>query len=152
MAPTNNQPRFEQIPRPAVQPNMMPQQPGNFVVPNYNAQANNFNVDPARARAEQIARIEQAAMAAEQVAQPPQQPVAATPAPSTSQPTSGVTASDPDDAADSDKIEREWVGKVKAEIANSTKDPYTEQMNISAMMRDYVKKRFGRIVGQAPKL
>ena len=55
MAPTNNQPRFEQIPRPAVQPNMMPQQPGNFVVPNYNAQANNFNVDPARARAEQIA-------------------------------------------------------------------------------------------------
>lgn len=157
MAPTSNQPHIEQTPRPAARPNMMPQpQVGNFVAPNYNTGATNtanvMNGDPAQLRAEQIARLEQEALAAEQLVQPPQQPVAANPTPATTQATSSMATSDPDGATDTDKIEREWVGKVKAEIAKNSLDPYRQQMNISAMMRDYVKKRFGRVIGEAPKL
>lgn len=84
----------------------------------------------------------------------PTVPVAATPAkqPSQQAVASAAIADDPDDAADTDKIEKEWVNKAKRELVKHADDPYMQQLNISAMMRDYVKKRFGRIVGKAPEL
>ena len=84
----------------------------------------------------------------------PTVPVAAAPVkqPSQQAVASAAIADDPDDAADTDKIEKEWVNKAKRELVKHADDPYMQQLNISAMMRDYVKKRFGRIVGKAPEL
>jgi hypothetical protein len=58
---------------------------------------------------------------------------------------SGVTS--PMTAADEDLIEKEWVDKAK-EIINQTKeDPYTRTARVNELQRDYLQKRYGKVVG-----
>jgi hypothetical protein len=49
-----------------------------------------------------------------------------------------------------DLIEKEWVGKAQSAVAQTREDPHAQAQAISEMMRDYVKKRFGKEVGKAP--
>ncbi len=96
--------------------------------------------------------------AAELLAQPAQtlQPAKATPDPaSTSQPTTTVQAiqkADPSTAQDNDRIEKEWVDRTKEVLTRTRDDPYEQARQISALMRDYVKKRYGKEVGKASDL
>ena len=50
----------------------------------------------------------------------------------------------PAQAEDNDLIEKEWVDKVKQIIAATQNDPYQQQVEISRMKADYIRKRYGR--------
>ena len=61
-----------------------------------------------------------------------------------SQPTVSAT---PLVAADEDLIEKEWVDKAK-EIINQTKDdPHARTQKVNELQRDYLQKRYGKVVG-----
>ena len=50
-------------------------------------------------------------------------------------------------AADDDLIEKEWVDKVK-DVINKTKDnPHARENSIKKLQIEYVKKRYGKIIG-----
>ena len=50
-------------------------------------------------------------------------------------------------ASDEDLIEKEWVDKAK-EIITQTKDgPHARTAQVNALQRDYLQKRYGKIVG-----
>lgn len=50
-------------------------------------------------------------------------------------------------AGDEDLIEKEWVDKAK-EIINQTKDdPHTRTQKVNELQRDYLQKRYGKVVG-----
>jgi hypothetical protein len=71
--------------------------------------------------------------------------------PSTTVPSDdSATTSNPATAADEDLIEKEWVTKAKQILAKTKNDPYEQAKQVAALMRDYVKKRYGREVGKAP--
>lgn len=158
MGPSNasgNAPRYNQVPTPSGNFNM-PMQPGGYNVapaPNQNVgnlppNYNQYNQAPAMPSPEQMAvRAEQLAAPVQQSVQPAPQPAATATPQSTA---TAVTFSDPAVAADQDKIEKEWVDKVKDVISKTQHDPWKQQMDISRMMRDYVQKRFGKTVGKAP--
>ena len=63
---------------------------------------------------------------------------------------SATAATNPATAADEDLIEKEWVTKAKTVISKTKDDPYTQAQQIAELMRDYVKKRYGKEVGKAP--
>lgn len=66
-------------------------------------------------------------------------PVAASPA--------GVPpATNPAAAADNDLIEKEWVAKAKAIIAQTREDPFSQSTQIAAVKADYLKKRYNKDV------
>lgn len=50
----------------------------------------------------------------------------------------------PDEAADTDLIEKEWVEKAKEIVEHTQDDPYEQQKALSAMKTDYMKKRYNR--------
>ena len=50
-------------------------------------------------------------------------------------------------AADVDLIEKEWVDKAKKIIASTKDDPYRREQEISKLQIEYVRKRYGRIIG-----
>lgn len=50
----------------------------------------------------------------------------------------------PDEAADTELIEKEWVVKAKQIIESTGQDPYLQQEEISKMKADYVKKRYNK--------
>lgn len=132
------------MPVPQTGYNSAPMAPGQ----NYNQAPVMPNPEQMAIRAEQLAAPSQLPAAAQPVSPVPQ-PVA-TQAQQATSVASGVA--DPDNAADQDKIEQEWVDKVKEVISKTQHDPFAQQMNISIMMRDYVKKRFGKTVGKAPEV
>lgn len=79
------------------------------------------------------------------VAVPVQQPVA-----DDSVVTNTTFTSAPAAAADGDLIEKEWVDQAK-KVINTTKDnPHEQARLVSELMRDYVRKRYGKEVGKAP--
>ena len=62
--------------------------------------------------------------------------------------TAGPVATDaPIAAADEELIEKEWVDKAKQIINNTKDDPYQREKDIKQLQIDYVKKRYGRIIG-----
>jgi len=63
---------------------------------------------------------------------------------------SASSTSNPTTAADEDLIEKEWVTKAKTVIAKTKDDPHAQAQQIAELMRDYVKKRYGKEVGKAP--
>lgn len=88
---------------------------------------------------------------AELPAQPPAIPVI--PAPLTpipdDTPVAAVPADDnPVSAADEDLIEKEWVDKAKKIIEQTKDDPYKREQEIGKLQRDYIKKRYGREIGE----
>ncbi len=64
--------------------------------------------------------------------------------------TSTATASTPASAADEDLIEKEWVEQAKKVISTTKDNPYEQAKLVSELMRDYVRKRYGKEVGKAP--
>ncbi len=75
------------------------------------------------------------------VAAQPVDPALATPNPG--QLSSGAVSS-PQQAADNDLIEKEWVIKAK-QIVNATKDdPYTQNRELNRFKADYLKKRYNK--------
>jgi hypothetical protein len=47
-------------------------------------------------------------------------------------------------AADSDRIEKEWVDKAKSVIARTLDDPFTQKNEMSKVKAEYIKKRFNK--------
>lgn len=54
----------------------------------------------------------------------------------------GVPAS----ASDDDIIEKEWVSKAKQIIKSTKNDPYMQELEVSKLQADYLKKRYGKDV------
>lgn len=50
-------------------------------------------------------------------------------------------------AADDDLIEKEWVDKAKKIILDTKDDPYTREREVSKLQIEYIRKRYGRIIG-----
>jgi hypothetical protein len=50
-------------------------------------------------------------------------------------------------AADEDLIEKEWVDKAKEIIEQTKDDPYTRTAKVNELQRDYLQKRYGKVVG-----
>jgi len=52
-------------------------------------------------------------------------------------------------AADEDLIEKEWVDKAKKIVADTQNDPHGREVAVNQLQRDYLKKRYGRELGEA---
>ena len=61
-------------------------------------------------------------------------------------PTGGtsVQIDTPNEAADSDLIEKEWVEKAKQIVERTRDNPYQQQEELSKMKAEYLKKRYNR--------
>lgn len=92
--------------------------------------------------AEAGARASDAAMAATPVAAT--QPVV--PVTSVTDPAVSTVIS-PMVAGDEDLIEKEWVDKAKEIIEQTKDDPFTRTAKVNELQRDYLQKRYGKIVG-----
>lgn len=97
-------------------------------------------------------RVEARPSAQEQVQQAPQALSPMTlppiPTPQTQAPSAPVSAN-PLAANDDDLIEKEWVDRAKKIIAATKDDPYKREVEITKLQADYLKKRYGRVVGKA---
>lgn len=75
------------------------------------------------------------------------------PAPIAQATTSTDDANDPSTfpvaAADDDLIEREWVDKAKKIISETRDDPYGREKAVNQLQKDYLKKRYGKELGEA---
>lgn len=60
-----------------------------------------------------------------------------------------TSTSGPSVAADDDLIEREWVDKAKKIIEETKDNPYKREQEIGKLQRDYIKKRYGRDIGES---
>lgn len=49
-------------------------------------------------------------------------------------------------AADADKIEKQWVDKAKAIVAQTKTDPFKQKNEMSKIKADYIGKRFNKTV------
>lgn len=98
-----------------------------------------------------VERVEQLPHVAEVASSiPPVTPVAV--APSTQADDTGATGvmSDvPILAGDEDLIEKEWVDKAKRIIAATANDPYVREQQINQLQREYLRKRYGKELGEA---
>ncbi|MCL2451635.1 hypothetical protein FWD20_02030 [Candidatus Saccharibacteria bacterium] len=79
----------------------------------------------------------------------PQQPIVVQPTTITSD-DSNASAAAPAAAADVDLIEKEWVDHAKKVVQSTRNDPHEQARLVAELMRDYVKKRYGKEVGKAP--
>jgi hypothetical protein len=52
-------------------------------------------------------------------------------------------------ANDDDLIEKEWVDKAKSIIAATKDDPYRREQEINKLQIEYIRKRYGRTIGDA---
>lgn len=50
-------------------------------------------------------------------------------------------------AADEDLIEKEWVDKAKEIIEQTRDDPHARTQKVNELQRDYLQKRYGKVVG-----
>lgn len=55
----------------------------------------------------------------------------------------------PEEAADADLIEKEWVLKAKQIVEHTAEDPFSQQEELSKMKADYMKKRYNKDLGPA---
>ena len=53
----------------------------------------------------------------------------------------GVT---PQEAADSDRIEQEWIIKTKQVLLATRNDPYEQARQLAALRADYMRKRYNK--------
>ena len=61
--------------------------------------------------------------------------------------TAAASSATPMSAADEDLIEKEWVDKAKEIITQTKDDPYARTAQVNALQRDYLQKRYGKVVG-----
>ena len=55
----------------------------------------------------------------------------------------------PSMAADDDLIEKEWVDKAKKIISATRDDPYRREREISKLQIEYIRRRYGREIGNS---
>jgi hypothetical protein len=72
-------------------------------------------------------------------------PTAAVPSPVVD----GGASSAPLAADDSDLIEKEWVDRAKKIIQETHDDPAKREQQVSALQKDYLRKRYGKELGAA---
>lgn len=92
--------------------------------------------------AEASARVSDATSTAQQTAAP-----VAPVAPVQLQPQQQAATAAPLTAADEDLIEKEWVDKAKEIITETKDDPYTRTARVNELQRNYLQKRYGKVVG-----
>jgi len=97
-------------------------------------------------------QVEQAAEAGARIADVSAQAAAAAGTaaqPATPQnPTTGQAMSaTPLVAADEDVIEKEWVDKAKEIIEQTKDDPHQRTQKVNELQREYLNKRYGKVVG-----
>ncbi len=63
--------------------------------------------------------------------------------------TDDPTSTNPAVAADEDLIEKEWVDKAKKIIEETKENPYRRELEIGKLQRDYIRKRYGRELGES---
>lgn len=93
--------------------------------------------------AEAGARVADAAAFATPVVTPQAPPVIIQQDDPVQQPVSGS----PLVAADEDLIEKEWVDKAKEIIQHTKDDPHARTLRVNELQRDYLQKRYNKIVG-----
>src|SRR6266576_3319080 len=49
-------------------------------------------------------------------------------------------------AADSDRIEKQWIDKAKAVVSQTQDDPYEQKNAMGHVKADYIKKRFNKTI------
>lgn len=92
---------------------------------------------------------------AEQLAQPaqsmPSSPVAQPVAQQSAIPAKADNAvkSAPAKAQDIDQIEQAWVDQTKKVISATRDDPFEQAHQVAELMRDYIRKRYNKLVGKA---
>lgn len=64
-------------------------------------------------------------------------------------PTSRALVPTPEEASDSDLIEKEWVIKAKQIVEHTAEDPFQQQEELAKMKEDYLKKRYNKSIGSA---
>jgi len=79
------------------------------------------------------------------------QPFSPPPMPSVgpTQSTTGVLNNDdtnPVAASDDDLIEKAWVEKAKQVVAETRNDPHAQDLAVSKLQADYLKKRYGKVI------
>lgn len=120
---------------------------GNMTMPNSNRIESAPATSPELARdlynAEQLARPTQSMPVAQQTQVVPQ------PTTVVAKTSAITTTGRPDKAQDVDQIEQAWVDQTKRVIANTREDPFEQAHQVAELMRDYIKKRYGKIVGKA---
>lgn len=136
MEPTNSSPQFS--------PEHAPMAPTSF---------------PEVARSERpedtlerpVERVEELPHAAEVASStPPVTPVTVVPSAQVDDTSAtGVMSDVPILAGDEDLIEKEWVDKAKRIIAATTNDPYIREQQINQLQREYLRKRYGKELGDA---
>lgn len=62
---------------------------------------------------------------------------------------SAATDDTPLVAGDDDLIEKEWIEKAKKIIEDTRDDPYTRERSISKLQVEYIRKRYGREIGES---
>lgn len=55
----------------------------------------------------------------------------------------------PSVAGDDDLIEKEWVDKAKKILTETRDDPYRREREISKLQIEYIRKRYGREIGDS---
>lgn len=58
-----------------------------------------------------------------------------------------IDSSDTPIADDADLIEKEWIARAKAIANKHSNDPYNQQIEMSYMKADYLKKRYNKDIG-----
>jgi len=58
-----------------------------------------------------------------------------------------ATTTTPLVASDEDLIEKEWVDKAKEIIEQTKDDPHARTTKVNELQRDYLQKRYGKVVG-----
>jgi len=116
-----------------------PQPSSNEVVPGSQPE----RAEPSLERGQE--QVAQASAAVTNVVQLP------TPIPTTV-PTDDTAQADdtasPSIAADDDLIEKEWVDKAKDIVAKTRDDPYKREREVGRLQSDYLKKRYGKDLGE----
>ena len=92
-------------------------------------------------RKEQVAEASAVAADAAGVAVPTAPPVVI---PDDAAQAAPATVSGPAIAADEDVIEKEWVDRAKKIVQDTQDNPYERSNQVTALQRDYQKKRYGR--------
>lgn len=95
-------------------------------------------------KGESLSGAQQAVQTAVTLPTPPVQPQISMPLPPAPVDDSGL----PVVAGDDDLIEKEWVASAKKIIAETKDDPYKREQEVMRLQADYLKKRYGRDIGE----
>jgi hypothetical protein len=146
MEPKFSSPEMNAV-NPERSPESLPNVPNPELTPEAPLQSPERGQPAAPERASEQSAQAQAAAAAQPVpiSLPTPVPIAADDAQQT------ITDDTPAVAADDDLIEKEWVDKAKQIISNTRDDPARREKEVGRLQADYLKKRYGKELGESPE-